>query len=304
MKLFSQLCILSLLIALARTDSIALNEDNWDDMLEGEWMVEFYAPWCPACKALQPIWNDFATWSDDLGIQIAHVDVTKSPGLSGRFMVTALPTIYHVSDGVFRQYRGPRDKDHFLSFVEEKKWLQAEEVPAWKSPGSYQMAVVAQFFKLSMKLRAVHTILVQDYGLPEWGSYVIFALATILTGALIGLLLVCVIDFFFPPKAHQATTVLASHIRDNEEDLPEENETEEEGSQDEASDSQAEDGSQEEDAASSQTDEEVEADQVKEAEQEKEEVEEVGGDEQVEEEENKEVEATAGARKRRTRRAD
>ena len=40
--------------------------------------------------------------------------------------------------------------------------------------------------QLSMKLRAVHTILVQDYGLPEWGSYVIFALATILTGALIG----------------------------------------------------------------------------------------------------------------------
>ena len=58
--------------------------------------------------------------------------------------------IRSVSDGVFRQYRGPRDKDHFLSFVEEKKWLQAEEVPAWKSPGSYQMAVVAQFFKVGM----------------------------------------------------------------------------------------------------------------------------------------------------------
>lgn len=53
-----------------------------------------YAPWCPACRALEPIWNDFASWSDDLGIQVGHVDVTTSPGLGGRFMVTALPTIY------------------------------------------------------------------------------------------------------------------------------------------------------------------------------------------------------------------
>jgi hypothetical protein len=37
---------------------------------------------------------DFASWSDDLGIKVGHVDVTTSPGLSGRFMVTALPTIY------------------------------------------------------------------------------------------------------------------------------------------------------------------------------------------------------------------
>lgn len=53
-----------------------------------------YAPWCPACKALQPVWDEFAGWSADLGISVAKVDVTTSSGLSGRFMVTALPTIY------------------------------------------------------------------------------------------------------------------------------------------------------------------------------------------------------------------
>lgn len=208
--------------------SIALDEDSWDDMLSGEWMVEFFAPWCPACKALQPVWKDFASWSEDLSIKVAHIDVTLSPGLSGRFMVTALPTIYHVKDGVFRQYRGPRDKEHFLSFVEEKKWMEAEEVPAWKSPGSYQMALVAQFFKLSMALRAVHTSLVTDYGVPEWGSYVLFALATIFTGAFIGLLLVCVIDILFPPKPYNASQELAANIRDKDEDLPEEQELENE----------------------------------------------------------------------------
>lgn len=57
-------------------------------------MKSSYAPWCPACRALEPVWVDFASWSDDLGIKVGHVDVTTSPGLSGRFMVTALPTIY------------------------------------------------------------------------------------------------------------------------------------------------------------------------------------------------------------------
>jgi hypothetical protein len=46
-------------------------------------------------------------------------------------------------------------------------------------------------------------MLLKEYGLPAWGSYVLFAVATILLGAILGLLLVCVIDFIFPPKHTQ-----------------------------------------------------------------------------------------------------
>lgn len=176
---------------------------------------------------MKPIWEDFATWSTDLAISVGQVDVTSSPGLSGRFMVTALPTIYHVKEGVFRQYRGSRDKDEFMSFVEERRWEAIEEVPAWKSPASLQMSVVSQFFKLSMVLRSVHSVLVEDYGLPTWGSYLVFALATILVGALLGLILVCVIDFVFPPKAPGPAPVVTSaglKADDDEEDLVEDSE--------------------------------------------------------------------------------
>lgn len=112
-----------------------------------------FAPWCPACKALGPIWKEFSAWSKDLGVKVAHVDVTANPGLSGRFMVTALPTMYHVKDGVFRQYRGSRDKESFINFVEEKRWQTVEPISSWKSPQSIQMSLVAQFFKLSMAVR-------------------------------------------------------------------------------------------------------------------------------------------------------
>lgn len=50
--------------------------------------------------------------------------------------------------------------------------------------------VVLSFLQLSMVLRSVHSVLVEEYGLPTWGSYLVFALATILVGALLGL--VCI----------------------------------------------------------------------------------------------------------------
>lgn len=73
---------------------IHLHEENWRDVLQGEWLLEFHAPWCPACKDLAKAWNAFADWSRDLNVNVADVDVTQNPGLSGRFLVTALPTIY------------------------------------------------------------------------------------------------------------------------------------------------------------------------------------------------------------------
>ena len=97
-----------------------------------------HAPWCPACRDLQKAWNSFADWSKDLNINVAEVDVTTNPGLSGRFLVTALPTIYHVKDGVFRQYVGPRDKNDFISFVEDKRWSLLDPVPSYKHPDSAQ----------------------------------------------------------------------------------------------------------------------------------------------------------------------
>lgn len=39
-----------------------------------------YAPWCPACQNLQPEWESFAEWGEDLEVKIAKVDVTEQTG--------------------------------------------------------------------------------------------------------------------------------------------------------------------------------------------------------------------------------
>jgi len=230
---------------LAEGKLTTINEDNWRELLTGEWMVEFFAPWCPACRGLQPTWEDFAGWSEDLEIGIGQVDVTTSPGLSGRFMVTALPTIFHVKDGVFRQYRGARDKDSFISFVEDKKWTGVEPVSSWKSPDSVQMSLVSYFFKLSMVLRNVHTTLTEDYQMPYWVSYVAFAVATILLGGILGLILVCCIDCVYPPRRDEELhhhVQQATRVDKKDSDVEEDDDIEElEGSQDEGEDQDTQD---------------------------------------------------------------
>lgn len=191
-----------------------MDEDNWREILDGEWMVEFYAPWCPACNALAPTWKEMSSRATkkSLAMRAAAIDVTKSPGLSGRFVVTALPTIFHVKDGEFRQYKGPRDVDSILDYVEQKKWKQTEPIPGWKAPHSLQMSLVAEFFKLSQALRSVHNMLMETYGLPTWGSYLIFAVATIFIGALLGLFLVCIIDFLYPPRRSEKVLVTQAEV--------------------------------------------------------------------------------------------
>lgn len=82
---------------------------------------------------------------------------SDNPGLSGRFFVTALPTIYHVKEGQFRRYTGSRDINSFMSFVEDKKWAEIEPVDAWKKPDGILMSILSWFFRLSHFLKVSHS---------------------------------------------------------------------------------------------------------------------------------------------------
>ncbi|XP_038612658.1 thioredoxin-related transmembrane protein 1 [Tachyglossus aculeatus] len=183
-----------------RSDVRTITDDNWKDLLDGEWMIEFYAPWCPACQNLQPEWENFAEWGEDLEVNIAKVDVTEQPGLSGRFIITALPTIYHCKDGEFRRYQGPRTKKDFINFISDKEWKSIEPVSSWFGPRSILMSSMSALFQLSMWIRHCHNYFTEDLGIPVWGSYVIFALVTLCSGLVLGLIMVFVADCLCPSK--------------------------------------------------------------------------------------------------------
>lgn len=105
-----------------------------------------------------------------------------------------------------------------MSFVEEKKYEQVEPIPSWKSPASAQMSIVSGFFKLSMLLRNIHTQITEEYGIPYWGSYLLFAVATIVIGAVLGLVLVFLIDCFYPSKVSTKKTIVEV-VSDNDQQV-------------------------------------------------------------------------------------
>ncbi|XP_057639068.1 thioredoxin-related transmembrane protein 1 [Chionomys nivalis] len=183
-----------------RSNVRILTDENWTSLLEGEWMIEFYAPWCPACQNLQPEWESFAEWGEDLEVKIAKVDVTEQTGLSGRFIITALPSIYHCKDGEFRRYLGPRTKKDFINFVSDKEWKNVEPVSSWFGPSSVLMTTMSALFQLSVYIRTSHSYFVHDLGIPAWGSYLVFAFATVLSGLTLGLFMIFVADCFCPSK--------------------------------------------------------------------------------------------------------
>lgn len=179
---------------------IILDDDTWRQVLQGEWMIQFHAPWCPACRAMVDGWNELARLSAQLDIKVAKADVTVSPALSGRFFITALPTILYVKNGEFHQYRGPRDVQTMQRMITERKWHHMDAISAWKHPDSLQMTVVAYFFRLSHGLKELNAYLQETYRMPVWLTYALFAMVTITLGALIGLLFVCIVDYIVPPR--------------------------------------------------------------------------------------------------------
>lgn len=207
---------------------IVVDDDNWSDVLENEWMLEFYAPWCPACKSLENIWEDFAASSKKLGINVGKSDVTINAGLSGRFLVTAFPTIFHIKNGIFRKYTGSRTKEAFINFIKEKKWNDIEPIPWWRSPSSIHMSAVSSFFKLALSIREYQDHLIKEHGIPQWGSYIIFALGIIIIGTIIGIVCVCALDLVFRPKNPLPEYILSDEMDNKKENMSESKQLKEE----------------------------------------------------------------------------
>ncbi|KAM5245550.1 thioredoxin-related transmembrane protein 4 [Ctenodactylus gundi] len=176
-----------------------MTASNWTLVLEGEWMLKFYAPWCPSCQQTDSEWETFAKNGESLQISVGKVDVIQEPGLSGRFFVTTLPAFFHAKDGIFRRYRGPGIFEDLQNYILEKKWQSVEPLTGWKSPASLTMSGMAGLFSISGKIWHLHNYLTVTLGIPAWCSYVFFVIATLVFGLFMGLILVLISECFYVP---------------------------------------------------------------------------------------------------------
>nr|XP_021483899.1 thioredoxin-related transmembrane protein 1 [Meriones unguiculatus] len=121
--------------------------------------------------------------------------------LEGEWMIELyLLVIFSCKDGEFRRYLGPRTKKDFINFISEKEWKNVEPVSSWFGPSSVLMTTMSALFQLSVYIRTSHSYFVHDLGIPAWGSYLVFAFATVFSGLLLGLCMIFVADCFCPSK--------------------------------------------------------------------------------------------------------
>ncbi|KAA0197055.1 Thioredoxin domain containing [Fasciolopsis buskii] len=157
-----------------------------------------YAPWCPACRQFGPIWEDFSH-TKDLAVRVAAIDVTESPVLSFLFFVNRLPTVFHIKDGVCRQYAGARTLEDLKVYVFQNGYKNVTPVPWYLSPSSKHMQFFCHFMDLGLTITKTHQSLI-DSGYPFYISLIIIALGTVFVGLVLGMCLVIFCDCFCPPR--------------------------------------------------------------------------------------------------------
>ena len=75
-------------------------------------VVDFTAPWCGPCKAIEPALEELAASAP--GVEFVKLDIDANPRTADRFGVLSLPTVTLFAGGEPRQtVYGARPKRHF-----------------------------------------------------------------------------------------------------------------------------------------------------------------------------------------------
>ncbi|CAF1327501.1 unnamed protein product [Rotaria sordida] len=218
--IFNKIYFFSLVILilpnLIVSEPLELTDKTWKDMLCGQWMVEFYAPWCPSCQYFKPIWHDFSKAMISKEIKVAAIDINEYPSLSGRFRISVLPTIYYVRDGVFRQYNGERSLDRLKNYIEFQEWQRTEPVSSYFAPDSFSMSLISSIFDISVLVKDAYTFLQDRYGWPAWLIYVFFTVAVILIGLILGFGVLMIIDYCVTGTVKDDVNIILDDSKDVE----------------------------------------------------------------------------------------
>ncbi|MBU0650934.1 thioredoxin [bacterium] len=103
---------------------IHLTQENFDkEVLQSDVpvLVDFFAEWCPPCKAVGPVVVDFANESKG-EFKVCKIDIDKEGSVAAEYGVMNIPTFIVFKNGKeFERVSGAISKDKMRQLVEKGK---------------------------------------------------------------------------------------------------------------------------------------------------------------------------------------
>eukprot|EP00298_Acanthocystis_sp_HF-20_P029738 c8653_g1_i1.p1 GENE.c8653_g1_i1~~c8653_g1_i1.p1 ORF type:complete len:604 (+),score=238.54 c8653_g1_i1:1-1812(+) len=101
-------------------------------------VVDFFAPWCPHCQKLNPVWDSLSSEMASKEVVVGKVDVETHGDVKKQFGIRRFPTIMYFPAGqkmTFdenRRYKGQRDVEHLKQWIEEVSRAPAQQAQPQK----------------------------------------------------------------------------------------------------------------------------------------------------------------------------
>ncbi|EFJ49970.1 hypothetical protein VOLCADRAFT_120693 [Volvox carteri f. nagariensis] len=176
---------------------VDLTDEDFDAKTStGVWMIKVYAPWCPECRKLEPLWQAFAEEAEADGLSVGKVNGDSERALLARFRVNTVPRFYLLREGRTYEYMGPRNIMAFRSFA-TSGYRTAKPLPFHRAPNSALGRVIGRFYSLPRLGMRVYRLLRDQHGLSDTAIVLGFLAIPVVVGGL----LICALDAMYLRRA-------------------------------------------------------------------------------------------------------